>query len=328
MNGIEDDVRSVSSDNDNERVREKLKKTTIAPSSRPGSGAKRADEQEDEVMASTPSPTATAAGGTVATEDRQRVTRKRSHDESDEDQEEVGNGRRRLKAHERKRSRDISEEDMMRAGSGLERVKTPPTHPEEETGGISERVSSPRGGLERKRSLGKLDKEGEDEDQKSKISKTEEERRKKGESEVADDKMPETGKEKEEKAGTKVSCLPFRLYRFMHANDATFVCSCPTIAVSQTPLLNLHLPLLLAPVLTSSDLTQARRIYSQAQSLVHSRDPRLLRSERWGQSRALRVPLEHSERKLQRRGSAPVLLLGLHLVALRLVAPCLDLGQL
>ncbi|KAF8541323.1 hypothetical protein BDD12DRAFT_520335 [Trichophaea hybrida] len=207
MNGIEDDVRSVSSDNDNERVREKLKKTTIAPSSRPGSGAKTASEQQDEVMASTPSPTTTtttrAAAGTVLAEDRQRATRKRSHDESDEDPDEVGNGRRRLKAHERKRSRDISEEDMMRAGSGLERVKTPPTHPEE-TGGISERVSSPRGGLERKRSLGKLDKEGENEDQKSKISKTEEERRKKEESEVADDKMPETGKKEGEKAEIKL----------------------------------------------------------------------------------------------------------------------------
>lgn len=166
------DVRSVSSDNDNERVREKLKQTTIAPAaasaSRPGSGADTADL--DHVMSSS--------------EDPPRRTRKRSHDESDDDKTDAQDAeRRKLNRHERKRSREITEADRLRAGSGLERVKTPPTHPEEAEG-IAERVASPVGSLERKRSLGKLDKE-EEEDQKKKISKTEEDRRKAEEEEKA-----------------------------------------------------------------------------------------------------------------------------------------------
>ena len=165
MTGLEEDVRSASPDNDNERVREKLKNATIAPAtSRPGSGAKDS-------------------------EDEPRRTRKRSHDESDDEHLEADDGRtsRQRTAHERKRSREHTERT---AGEALERVKTPPTHPEEdEVEGIAERVASPtRGGLERKRSLGKLDKEG-DADQKKKMSKTEEERR------------------KEEEKGTKVGCL-------------------------------------------------------------------------------------------------------------------------
>jgi Ran-binding protein 3 len=177
------DVRSVSSDIDNERVREKLKKTTIAPaSSRSSSWAKMADEDE------------TMDSANDTTEEGKRRARKRSHDESDEEKVEGDDGkqRRRQKAHERKRSREILEQDRIRAGSGLERVKTPPTHIEE-SDAIAERVSSPKG-LERKRSLGKLDKE-DDADQKKKITKTEEERQEsqelenKTESEIADDNM-------------------------------------------------------------------------------------------------------------------------------------------
>ncbi|KAI5777776.1 hypothetical protein EDC01DRAFT_635447 [Geopyxis carbonaria] len=204
------DVRSVSSDNDNETVREKLKKTTIDPSQpRPDSAAKLAEERKDEEMGSTSQEPkdeemATSQGPKgeekpkdeeMATsqgpkdeemttsqgpkgEEEPRRSRKRSHDESDEDNkvpgqedEEEGSARRRVKAHERKRSREITDEDRLGAGRSLNRVKTPPTHPEE-VEGIAERVSSPRG-FDRKRSLGRLDPE--DPDQKKKISKTEEE---------------------------------------------------------------------------------------------------------------------------------------------------------
>jgi Ran-binding protein 3 len=195
------DVRSVSSDNDGERVRERLKKTTIAPSaassgcSRPGSGADTADQ--DHVMSSS--------------EDPPRRSRKRSHDESDEDKadgEDVERARR-VKVHERKRSRETTEADRLRAGSGLERVKTPPTHPEEENESIIERVASPVGTLERKRSLGKLDKEEQEEDQKKKISKTEEDRRTAEESETTTTtttKAAEETERTEENSGPKVGC--------------------------------------------------------------------------------------------------------------------------
>lgn len=158
MNGIEDDVRSVSSDNDNERVREKLKKTTIAPHSRPSSRL----AGEDEVMDNT---TQTSV-----------PTRKRSHDESDGD-DEGRTGRDGKQAHERKRSREVKDEDRKRVGSGLERVKTPPTCQEEDEAAevLAERLASPGRG-ERKRALKELDDDAED-DKKSKISKTDEEKK-------------------------------------------------------------------------------------------------------------------------------------------------------
>jgi len=208
MNGTEDvpitaalppddtDVRSVSSDNDNERVREKLKHTTIAaPGSVPGGSGSGDQVPEDEAMDS------------QSSADEARRARKRSHDESEEDKDkedsETDGNRRKVMTHERKRSREVTGADRLRARS----VKTPPTHPEEAGEGLVERVASPIGHLERvaspvgqlerKRSLGKLDKE-EEEDQKKKVSKTEEEQRRKEESEA------QTHTESEDNGVTKV----------------------------------------------------------------------------------------------------------------------------
>jgi hypothetical protein len=273
---VADDTRSVSSDNDGERVRERLKKTTIAPSaassgSRPGSGADMSDQ--DHVMSSS--------------EDPPRRSRKRSHDESDEDKVDGDDGERarRVKVHERKRSRETTEADRLRAGSGLERVKTPPTHPEESEG-IIERVTSPVG---RKRSLGKLDKE-EEEDQKKKISKTEEDRRKAEESETT--KAAEETETTKENSGTKVGCS-FVGTDSGHANNAA-LCRCLKPVASQTPPPSLPSPLP-APGLTSSE-APIRPRYLQTPSSERFQDLLLLRSELWEQ-RLRRALSEHLEQQ-------------------------------
>jgi hypothetical protein len=194
-----DDLDTISVSSENEGVREKLKKTTIAPSSsRPESAAKNDDEREDEAMASpvtdvdkemaspeievldvdkamaSPETEVLDADKPTPTEvvdDGKRRSRKRSHDESDEDNSGSQDEGRRKRTHERKRSREISEEDRVKVGSGLERVKTPPTHTEETTEAIADRVADhSKGAFERKRSLGKLDKE-EDVVQKTKVSR-------------------------------------------------------------------------------------------------------------------------------------------------------------
>lgn len=150
------DGRDGDSDHSNEGVREKLKKTTIAPA--PADVPAAAASEEDEVMAGSESPR----------EEAPRRTRKRSHDESEEDNPQNpndGGDRRRIKAHERKRSREVSDAERLRMGRALERVKTPPTHQEEDVGGIAERVSSPRG--DRKRGLGQEETAVTDREQKA-----------------------------------------------------------------------------------------------------------------------------------------------------------------
>ncbi|KAL7275222.1 hypothetical protein RUND412_001837 [Rhizina undulata] len=178
----EDDVKSESSDN--ERVREKLKKTSLA-NVRPGSAT-----QEDEPMDSMTSPAASEADVAMNNgkkEDKAR-TRKRSFDETDVDDDDEAMAEekepfaRRDRFHERKRSREISDDEMARAAKALNRVKTPPTHPEEDEEmahfvAPNSTLTSPKK-LERKRSRDKLDEEDLDEDQKKKISKTEEEQKK------------------------------------------------------------------------------------------------------------------------------------------------------
>lgn len=179
----DDDARSTSSEQDNERVREKLKKTSIA---NVRSDSSLACEHGD--MVDTPRSTAvseTDQDMSDGKEDETRRRRKRSFDETDGDGDGDGGGNRdqhsRHRVHERKRSREISEDDMARAAKALNRVKTPPTHPEEDevmsqNEETSTSVTSPRK-LERKRGRGGLDEDEKDKevDPKKKISRKEEE---------------------------------------------------------------------------------------------------------------------------------------------------------
>lgn len=175
----DDDTKSTSSEQDNERVREKLKKTSIANVRSDSSLAGERGEKVD-----TPQSTAVSEADqdmSDGKEDETRRRRKRSFDETDGDGDGDGGGNRdqhsRHRAHERKRSREISEDDMARAAKALNRVKTPPTHPEEdEVMSQSEETTSPRK-LERKRGRGRLDEDEKDKevDPKKKISRKEEE---------------------------------------------------------------------------------------------------------------------------------------------------------
>lgn len=179
----DDDAKSTSSEQDNERVREKLKKTSIAnvrsDSSLAGEHGERLDTPRRMSVLETDQDMSDGKGNET------RPRRKRSFDETDGD----GDGGRssnkdqhsRNRVHERKRSREISEDDMARAAKALNRVKTPPTHPEEDEvmsqgEEASSTMASPRK-LERKRGRGGLDEDGGDKevDPKKKISRKEEE---------------------------------------------------------------------------------------------------------------------------------------------------------
>lgn len=179
----DDDAKSTSSEQDNERVREKLKKTSIANVRSDSSLACEHGEKAD-----TPQSTAVSEADqdmSDSKEDETRRRRKRSFDETDGDGDGDGDGSKdhhsRHRVHERKRSREISEDDMARAAKALNRVKTPPTHPEEdEVMSQSEETSSSMTGprkLERKRGRGGLDEDEKDKeiDPKKKISRKEEE---------------------------------------------------------------------------------------------------------------------------------------------------------
>lgn len=176
----DDDAKSTSSEQDNERVREKLKKTSIANV--------RSDSGEHGAKLDTPRSTSVSEADqdmSDGKEDETRRRRKRSFDETDGDGDGEGGGSKdqhsRHRVHERKRSREISEDDMARAAKALNRVKTPPTHPEEDEvmsqgEEASSTMASPRK-LERKRGRGRLDEDEKDKevDPKKKISRKEEE---------------------------------------------------------------------------------------------------------------------------------------------------------
>lgn len=179
----DDDAKSTTSEQDNERVREKLKKTSIANVRSDSSLAGEHGEKED-----TPQSTAiseTDQDMSDGKEDETRRRRKRSFDETEGDGDGDGGGNKdqhsRHRVHERKRSREISDEDMAKAAKALNRVKTPPTHPEEDevmsqNEETSASTTSPRK-LERKRGRGRLDDDEKDKevDPKKKISRKEEE---------------------------------------------------------------------------------------------------------------------------------------------------------
>lgn len=179
----DDDAKSTSSEQDNERVREKLKKTSIANVQSDSSLAGEHDEKLDTLRSTSVSETDQDMSD--GKEDETRRRRKRSFDETDGDGDGNGGGNKdqhsRHRAHERKRSREISEDDMARAAKALNRVKTPPTHPEEDEvmsqgEEVSSTMATPRK-LERKRGRGGLDEDGGDKevDPKKKISRKEEE---------------------------------------------------------------------------------------------------------------------------------------------------------
>lgn len=179
----DDDAKSTSSEQDNERVREKLKKTSIANVQSDSSLAGEHGEKLDTLRSTSVSETDQDMSD--GKEDETRRRRKRSFDETDGDGDGDGGGNKdqhfRHRAHERKRSREISEDDMARAAKALNRVKTPPTHPEEDEvmsqgEEVSSTMATPRK-LERKRGRGGLDEDGGDKevDPKKKISRKEEE---------------------------------------------------------------------------------------------------------------------------------------------------------
>lgn len=179
----DDDAKSTSSEQDNERVREKLKKTSIANVRSDSSLAGEHGEKLDTPRSTSVSETDQDMSDGKENEIRPR--RKRSFDETDGDGDGDRGGNKdqhsRNRVHERKRSREISEDDMAKAAKALNRVKTPPTHPEEDEvmsqgEEASSTMVSPRK-LERKRGRGGLDEDGGDKevDPKKKISRKEEE---------------------------------------------------------------------------------------------------------------------------------------------------------
>lgn len=178
----EDDSKSTTSEQDNERVREKLKKTSIANVRSDSSLAGEHGEKDDALSNAVSEADQDMSDGK---EDDTRRRRKRSFDETEGDGDGDGGGkdqRPRHRVHERKRSREISDEDMAKAAKALNRVKTPPTHPEEDEimsqgeEEASTSITSPRK-LERKRGRGRLDEDEKDKevDPKKKISRKEEE---------------------------------------------------------------------------------------------------------------------------------------------------------
>ncbi|RPB03230.1 hypothetical protein L873DRAFT_1787052 [Choiromyces venosus 120613-1] len=172
----EEDSGSLSGSSDNERVREKLKKTSIA-NVRPESAAAGENQKEDGEPKATDSAAVSETDQEMG-EGKPRRIRKRSIEETDPNEDiNMGNARHgkevdsRHRVHERKRSREISDDDMAKAARALNRVKTPPTHPEEDeimghNDGLhsaSSAVASPRK-LERKRSRNRFDGDDKDKD--------------------------------------------------------------------------------------------------------------------------------------------------------------------
>lgn len=183
-----DDAHSISDGNgsDNERVREKLKQTTIA--------AKPPAAKTDEDMGS---------------DSDSKKRRKRSFNDSDPDDVD-GKETTRVRAHERKKSREMTDEDLanMKAGRTLDRVKTPPRVEEEMVSQSADAKVDKK--IERKRSRGKIGEEETDPTEKKKISKTEEERRKAGDS--SERVIARNSGSKEDKSHTKVCQSHYHLY--------------------------------------------------------------------------------------------------------------------
>lgn len=172
----DEDSGSLSGSSDNERVREKLKKTYIA-NERPESAAASESQKEDGEPKATDSATISENDQEMG-EENPRRPRKRSIGETDPSEDvnmgNEGHGKEadsRHRVHERKRSREISDDDMAKAARALSRVKTPPTHPEEDeimghNDGLhsaSSTMTSPRK-LERKRSRNRFDEDDKDKD--------------------------------------------------------------------------------------------------------------------------------------------------------------------
>jgi len=172
----DEDSGSLSGSSDNERVREKLKKTYIA-NVRPESAAASEGQKEDGEPRATDSAAVSETDQEMG-EEKTRRTRKRSIEQTDPSEdvnmENEGHGKEsdsRHRVHERKRSREISDDDMAKAARALSRVKTPPTHPEEDeimghNDGLhsaSSAMASPRK-LERKRSRNRFDEDDKDKD--------------------------------------------------------------------------------------------------------------------------------------------------------------------
>ncbi|TGZ82601.1 hypothetical protein EX30DRAFT_347892 [Ascodesmis nigricans] len=213
-----DGRQSPASSNGDNAVREKLKKTNLEPGSRPTSAA--ADHKSDEEMNSPErTPEKPKEEMDLSSPERKddgapRRTRKRSHDESEENDtsgEEGANKKSRHshRRHERKRSREVTAADRTTARLGG--VRTPPTHTEEEemTEGIEakiERAKSPSGGNERKRALGTAERELGPEDREPKMSKTEE--KKKEKVKVRKETVADT---KSEEAETKEATVPSKI---------------------------------------------------------------------------------------------------------------------
>jgi len=172
----DEDSGSLSGSSDNERVREKLKKTYIA-NERPESAAASESQKEDGELRATDSAAVSETDQEMG-EEKPRRPRKRSIGETDPSEDvnmgNEGHGKEadsRHRVHERKRSREISDDDMAKAARALSRVKTPPTHPEEDeimghNDGLhsaSSAMTSPRK-LERKRSRNRFDEDDKDKD--------------------------------------------------------------------------------------------------------------------------------------------------------------------